>query len=750
MADRVGLHHPLEINALRGLTTHTGDSDRKGEIPSLANLPTDLLELLGPTDPPPETRNAAPAGPRNGVAIGQEAAKPRAELYDIFSDLLGPVSPLDQPLTWTRFTGAGSRTADRRTASLRDLAGLIKSTTAAEKSRLPWLKLASFGDVATDKGALRHDANLIAVHGIEGDYDAGQVSVGDAVARLNAAGLAALVYTTPSHTADVPRWRVLCPTSADIAPGDREALCERLNGALGGILAPESFTRSQAYYFGGVGTLPEIRLVDGRTIDLATELPRIGRYAEPARGPETIALDDDDDDLASLLEPDWTRIDSALATIAADDREDWRTVGMALHAESMGSESGFAAWDTWSQVSEKYDARDQRRVWASFGKRGGRAVTIGTLFHLAAANGWNAKAPANDAAPSRLTFLSPSECESSPARGYVVKGFLAPGDIGCIFGAPGAGKSLIGPHLGYAVARGVPAFGMRTKPGKVFYVAAEDPHGMRGRVTALKLTHGDAPDFTLVEGVSDLLLPDSPDLAALLEVVEARRPALIFLDTLAMSFPGLEENSAQDMGKVVAVARSLTQFGAAVVLIHHDTKAEGSTPRGHSLLNGALDMALLISRDETGVTGKLTKNRNGGCERRVAFSIDPVVIGEDEDGDIVTAACASELDAPTGPYRLKLSPSEQAALTELRMHEGGHPDMSGQSAGVSESEWRAACVDGRAVSAAEEAESRKKAFRRAFTGLVGKGYVRLVGDRVHECGLFEAMASGSGGFDDLD
>jgi len=37
---------------------------------------------------------------------------------------------------------------------------------------------------------------------VEGDYDAGAVSPQDAAARLRQSGIAALIYTTPSHTAD--------------------------------------------------------------------------------------------------------------------------------------------------------------------------------------------------------------------------------------------------------------------------------------------------------------------------------------------------------------------------------------------------------------------------------------------------------------------------------------------------------------------------------------------------------------------
>lgn len=716
------------------------------EVPT--GFPADLLDLIGPVGPP-ETQNASRAATQAGDQSSDIRGDVEAEYNADLADLLGPVSPLDRVLTVTQFTDAGSRRQRRQTVSLRQFAQTIAETRAAAKSSLPWLKLATFGDVPTPKGALRHDANLTGIEGVEGDYDGGTVSVAEAVERLRAANLATIVYTTPSHTAEAPRWRVLCPSSGPLSPDARDLLAERVNGALGGILAPESFTRSQAYYFGAVGQGLDhrVEVVEGRAVDAAADLPRIGRagHADIADLLGETTEPDDADDLAELIPPDFDRINAALAFIPADDRDDWLTVGMALHAESRGSDDGFAAWDAWSRESDKYNAKDQRRVWRSFGETKRQPVGIGSLFDLAKRHGYGAK----PAAPSRLTFLSPAQCESTPSRGYVVKGILAPGDVGCIFGAPGAGKSLISPHLGYAVAQGREAFGMRSKQGRVFYVAAEDAHGMRGRVTALKMRHGDADDFTLVEGVSDLLADDSPDLAALTEAVEAQRPALIFLDTLAMAFPGLEENSAEAMGRVVAVARSLTQWGAAVVLIHHDTKAEGKTPRGHSLLNGALDMAMHVSRDEFGVVrGKLTKNRNGSCDRDMAFLIDTRTLGQDEDGDPITAALVDELDGGIPPKAEKLSPSARVALDILVGLEADSPDNADK--GVAETDWRDACVAGRALSGSEDLESRKRAFRRASKELAGQGRTIVIGDRVrsHNPLPFNGFDDLSDGLDD--
>lgn len=183
----------------------------------------------------------------------------------------------------------------------------------------------------------------------------------------------------------------------------------------------------------------------------------------------------------------------------------------------------------------------------------------------------------------------------------MIKGLLSHGDVGCIFGAPGAGKSLAGPFLGYMVALGKEAFGMRTRQGKVFYVAAEDHHGMKGRVKALKREYGSTDGFILVGGIFRLLPAAgekrAPDLQALLDAVEAQRPDLIFIDTLAVAFGSFDENSAEPMNQIVRIARALTTWGAAVVLIHHDTKSESGTPRGYSALNGALDMALHVKKD---------------------------------------------------------------------------------------------------------------------------------------------------------
>jgi hypothetical protein len=167
--------------------------------------------------------------------------------------------------------------------TLDELAARIRSTSAPRKDQLPWLKLARFGNAKTDKGSLRHDRNLIAVSGIEADYDGGLVSFEEAVETAGKAGLLAVIYTSPSHTPERPRWRVLCPTSKELPPAQRAHLVGRLNGLYRGIFAAESWTLSQSYYFGSVDNNPahRVEVIDGQTIDDLDELDEI-RLGKPS------------------------------------------------------------------------------------------------------------------------------------------------------------------------------------------------------------------------------------------------------------------------------------------------------------------------------------------------------------------------------------------------------------------------------------------------------------------------------------
>ena len=153
---------------------------------------------------------------------------------------------------WTMFPDLTGNSMKAGTIDLDTLGKLILGTHATEKEKLPMLKLARFGFARTPKGSLRHDDNLLTVSGIEADYDGKTVPINEAIKRLQAEDVAFIAYTTPSYTVAEPRWRLLLPFSKERPKGERTRMMNRLNGLLGGILARESWTLSQSFFFGHV------------------------------------------------------------------------------------------------------------------------------------------------------------------------------------------------------------------------------------------------------------------------------------------------------------------------------------------------------------------------------------------------------------------------------------------------------------------------------------------------------------------
>ncbi|SNT07926.1 hypothetical protein SAMN05421763_104324 [[Luteovulum] sphaeroides subsp. megalophilum] len=124
--------------------------------------------------------------------------------------------PLDRPMTFTNFPNQWAFEKKEVRGSLRKLAAQIEAKTAKSKDKLPWIKAATFGSAKSAKGCYRTNDNVEDVNGAEGDHDAGTMQPEEARDLLEAARLAALIYTTPSHTPQKPRWRVICPFSKSI------------------------------------------------------------------------------------------------------------------------------------------------------------------------------------------------------------------------------------------------------------------------------------------------------------------------------------------------------------------------------------------------------------------------------------------------------------------------------------------------------------------------------------------------------
>ena len=300
----------------------------------------------------------------------------------------------DRRFAVTFFSDVRGQELTDKEVTLDELRDLVLSTKAWQKDRLPLLKLASFGDRRTAENSLRHNANVAAVSGAEGDYDDKEMPFDRAVELMSQARLKSLLYTSPSYTVAAPKWRVVTPTSRDLTPFERKKIVARVNGVLGGVLADESFVLSQVYYFGKVGNNPDHRAVvtEGDYIDLRDDLDATARGKRSASaGAEQPRRDDARTD--KQADPDL--VYAAMAVIPNDvDWIGWNETGMAIWLSTLGAERGREAFIMWSQKSSRYDEANTREKWQRYFASPPTEIGAGTIFEKADQDqrGWRALA----------------------------------------------------------------------------------------------------------------------------------------------------------------------------------------------------------------------------------------------------------------------------------------------------------------------------------------------------------------------
>ncbi len=298
-----------------------------------------------------------------------------------------PSLPDEQGLIrWTRFASVTDTRGTEQVSTWEAFAEMLRTSPprAAGKRALPLLKLATFNGP-------RSSATVAEVFGLEGDHDGGTMSAGEAIQRLERHGIRAVVYSTPSSAPERPRWRVLAPLSRPHPPAERARLVARLNGALGGVLAAESFTLGQVFYFGAVEGAPYacIQTFDepdeGSFIDELHELDEIAVWptgkASQEPSPPVVATAE----AGTVYLPPGTVADlrDALSRIPSDDRDLWVRFCLALRP---CGQQGWDLWDEWSRKSAKYDPVDAARVWHTAKPRG--EVNYESIFAVAAQHGW--------------------------------------------------------------------------------------------------------------------------------------------------------------------------------------------------------------------------------------------------------------------------------------------------------------------------------------------------------------------------
>jgi hypothetical protein len=240
---------------------------------------------------------------------------------------------------------------------------------------------------------------------------------------------------------------------------------------------------------------------------------------------------------------------------------------------------------------------------------------------------------------TRFTLVPAMQFKAGVPPAWHIKNVVPHAELGVIFGEPGSGKSFYSFDMVAAVARGVPWRGHKTKRGRVVYVVAEGASGFRNRINAYCATHGiEELDLYILAAAPDFM--EAKDIIELTNAIRALGPvSIVVVDTLARVSAGANENSGEDMGRVLGHCGTIHAVtGATVLLIHHSGKDASKGARGWSGIKGAVDFELEITREEQNRTAKVSKIKDGEGEgERFGFTLKTVSVGMDADGDDISS-----------------------------------------------------------------------------------------------------------------
>lgn len=332
--------------------------------------------------------------------------------------------------------------------------------------------------------------------------------------------------------------------------------------------------------------------------------------------------------------------------------------------------------------------------------------------------------------PLRFEVLPLSTFINRRSLGWIVKGVLPWAELVVVFGESGAGKSFLVVDMAAAVARGLSWRGRRVIQGAVVYVAAEGAGGARNRFRAYCHEHQlkleDVPIGVIENAPNLMLAEDVKDLIAAIRRFGS--PLLIVVDTLAQSMPGGNENTGEDVGRVLGHCKQIHKStGAMVVLVHHAGKDTTKGARGWSGLRAAADAEIEIVRDGSAREAIITKLKDGQDGLRFPFRLLPTVIGEDEDGDEITSCIVEHVDAHPAKVWQPQGAVQQAIYQAVI-------DACGLGGGVAEAEIVSAVVATMDRPAAGKRDNRKGTVARALDSLIdggrlirNEGLIRLPG-----------------------
>lgn len=262
----------------------------------------------------------------------------------------------------------------------------------------------------------------------------------------------------------------------------------------------------------------------------------------------------------------------------------------------------------------------------------------------------------------------------STAPRFLVKGLLPIIGLAVFWGPPKCGKSFLVFDLLMHVALGWLYQGRRVQAGPVVYCALEGQAGFEARAEAFKQRHLDsntAPvPFYLMPTPLNLVADHGGLVSAIrMQMPEGEHPAVVCLDTLNRSFVGSESDDEAMTAYVKAADAVRDALGCLVVIVHH-CGVDGTRPRGHTALAGAIDVQIAVKKAGEGlITATVELMKDGPEGTAWSARLETIEVGQDDDGDAI-ASCvvlaANPKEAKGDRPKRKLTDKNRLALEALR------------------------------------------------------------------------------------
>jgi hypothetical protein len=274
-------------------------------------------------------------------------------------------------------------------------------------------------------------------------------------------------------------------------------------------------------------------------------------------------------------------------------------------------------------------------------------------------------APAVNGNPERYPFYTDLELAGLPPHVAAIDGVLFRNSLAAIVAMWESFKTFLALELAFCLAVGADWYGRRAAQGAVIYISAEGGAGLVKRMAAVRAKYGNfAGTIPLVIHPGPVEINDPAQVAAAFESARRKLASLsfgdmpivaVFIDTVARNMRG-DENAVQDMNAFIRGCDTIrVQTEACVVVVHH-TGWGGDRGRGSSALPAALDTEIFVTRDDSRVTLKCTKQKDVPHFPDLCLESFPIA-----------GSIAFQEVVPTSP---KLSNNERRALTEVQGEPG--------------------------------------------------------------------------------